>query len=73
MTISKHAGLIIEDGASFSLNGFQLPSQSGFAPRLNIEGSFTSGSDVNGGWMGAGSTRMPQGCFDKAEEDGHVF
>ena len=28
--------------------------------------------DVNGGWMGAGSTRMPQECFDKAREDGHV-
>ena len=27
--------------------------------------------DVNGGWMGAGSTRMPQECFDKAAEDGH--
>ena len=28
--------------------------------------------DVNGGWMGAGSTRMPQECLDKAVEDGHV-
>ena len=29
--------------------------------------------DVNGGWMGAGSTRMPQACFDKAMEDGHAL
>ena len=28
--------------------------------------------DVNGGWMGAGSTLMPQECFDKAREDGNV-
>ena len=28
--------------------------------------------DVNGGWMGAGSTRIPQMCFDKAREDGHA-
>ena len=28
--------------------------------------------DVNGGWMGAGSTRMPEECFRKAQEDGHV-
>ncbi len=27
--------------------------------------------DVNGGWMGAGSTRMPEECFRKAKEDGH--
>ena len=27
--------------------------------------------DVNGGWMGAGSTRMPEECFIKAKEDGH--
>ena len=27
--------------------------------------------DVNGGWMGAGSTRMPEACFKKAKEDGH--
>ena len=27
--------------------------------------------DVNGGWMGAGSTRMPESCFEKAREDGH--
>ncbi len=26
--------------------------------------------DVNGGWMGAGSTRMPQACFDRAREGG---
>jgi hypothetical protein len=29
--------------------------------------------DVNGGWMGAGSTRMPELCFDKAKEDGHAL
>ena len=28
--------------------------------------------DVNGGWMGAGSTRIPQACFDKAREDGVI-
>ena len=27
--------------------------------------------DVNGGWMGAGSTRIPAECFEKAREDGH--
>lgn len=27
--------------------------------------------DANGGWMGAGSTRMPEACFRKAKEDGH--
>ncbi len=27
--------------------------------------------DVNGGWMGAGSARMPEECFRKAKEDGH--
>ena len=27
--------------------------------------------DINGGWMGAGSTRIPQECIDKAKEDGH--
>ncbi len=26
--------------------------------------------DVNGGWMGAGSTRIPQSCFDQAHLDG---
>ena len=26
--------------------------------------------DVNGGWMGAGSTRIPQSCFDQAHEEG---
>ena len=26
--------------------------------------------DVNGGWMGAGSTRIPQSCFDQARLDG---
>ena len=29
--------------------------------------------DVNGGWMGAGSTRMPEACFEMAKEDGHAF
>ena len=29
--------------------------------------------DVNGGWMGAGSTRMPAACFEKAKEDGHAI
>ena len=28
--------------------------------------------DVNGGWMGAGSTRIPEACLEKAKEDGHV-
>ena len=28
--------------------------------------------DVDGGWMGAGSTRIPEECFSKAKEDGHV-
>ena len=27
--------------------------------------------DVDGGWMGAGSTRIPSACFEKAKEDGH--
>ena len=27
--------------------------------------------DVNGGWMGAGSTCIPAECFDKARKDGH--
>ena len=27
--------------------------------------------DVNGGWMGAGSTRIPQECLEKAKEDGN--
>ena len=27
--------------------------------------------DRNGGWMGAGSTRMPDECFRKAKEAGH--
>ena len=27
--------------------------------------------DVNGGWMGAGSTRIPAECFTKAKEDGY--
>jgi len=27
--------------------------------------------DVNGGWMGAGSTRIPAECFEKSKEDGH--
>lgn len=27
--------------------------------------------DVNGGWMGAGSTRIPEACFTKAREDGY--
>lgn len=27
--------------------------------------------DVNGGWMGAGSTRIPAECFEKAREDGN--
>ena len=27
--------------------------------------------DVNGGWMGAGSTRIPDGCFEKAKEAGY--
>ena len=26
--------------------------------------------DVNGGWMGAGSTRMPLACFEQARKDG---
>ena len=26
--------------------------------------------DVNGGWMGAGSTRIPELCFEKAKESG---
>lgn len=26
--------------------------------------------DVNGGWMGAGSTRMPEACFGQARRDG---
>lgn len=26
--------------------------------------------DVNGGWMGAGSTRMPAACFEQARKDG---
>lgn len=29
--------------------------------------------DVNGGWMGAGSTRMPEACFEAAREDGHAL
>lgn len=28
--------------------------------------------DVNGGWMGAGSTRMPEECFEKARKDGVI-
>ena len=27
--------------------------------------------DVNRGWMGAGSTRIPQECLEKAVGDGH--
>ena len=27
--------------------------------------------DVDGGWMGAGSTRIPAACFKKAQENGH--
>ena len=27
--------------------------------------------DVDGGWMGAGSTRIPAECLEKAKEDGH--
>ena len=28
--------------------------------------------DVNGGWMGAGSTRIPEACFENAKEDGYA-
>ena len=36
------------------------------------EGRIINGGmmDVNGGWMGAGSTRMPVACFVQAREDG---
>ena len=36
-------------------------------PAMVINGGMM---DVNGGWMGAGSTRIPQSCFDQAREDG---
>ena len=29
--------------------------------------------DVAGGWMGAGSTRMPEACFEEAKEDGYAL
>lgn len=29
--------------------------------------------DVNGGWMGAGSTRIPQACIDAAQESGQTL
>lgn len=49
--------LIVEDRA--------FGSRAGLFP---AEGRFGGGFC---GWMGAGSTRIPAECFDKAREDGH--
>ena len=29
--------------------------------------------DVDGGWMGAGSTQIPAACFEQAKMDGHCI
>jgi len=44
------------------------PVNSAIAGGVVINGGMM---DVDGGWMGAGSTRIPAECFKKAKEAGH--